>query len=335
VRVLVTGSAGHLGEALMRTLREQGHDAVGFDVLASGYTDVVGSIADRACVRQHMAGVEAVLHAATLHKPHVATHSRQAFVDTNLTGTLHLLEEAAAARVRAFVYTSTTSAFGRALVPPPGAPAAWITENVAPVPRNIYGVTKAAAEDLCELFRRNERLPCLVLRTSRFFPEPDDDAATRAAYADENVKANELLYRRVDLADVVDAHLLALERAPVIGFARYIVSATTPFTPDDLAELRSDAPAVVSRRVPGWAEEYVRRGWRMFPSVDRVYVNERARRELGWQPRYDFAAALARLRAGEDPRSPLARAVGSKGYHAERFADGPYPVERGPGEKGQ
>lgn len=49
--------------------------------------------------------------------------------------------------------------------------------------------------------------------------------------------------------------------------------------------------------------------------IDRVYVNERARRELGWRPRHDFARVLARLPAGEDPRSELARAVGSKGYH--------------------
>jgi len=310
----------------MRTLRERGHEAVGLDVLASDYTDAVGSIADRALVRRCLPGVEAVLHAATLHKPHLATHTRQAFVDTNVTGTLVLLEEAVAARVGAFVYTSTTSAFGSALTPPAGAPAAWVTEDVAPVPRNIYGVTKTAAEALCELFRRSEGLPCVVLRTSRFFPEADDQAALRAAYADANAKANELLYRRVDLADVVDAHLLALDQAQALGFARYVISATTPFTPEDLAELRADAPAALQRRVPGYTDEYARRGWRMFPSLDRVYVNERARRELGWRPRYDFAAVLERLRANEDPRSPLARAVGSKGYHAQRFEVGPYPV---------
>ena len=104
-----------------------------------------------------------------------------------------------AAGVRTFVFTSTTSAFGRALSPPPGEPAAWITEDVAPVPRNIYGVTKTAAEDLCELFHRDHGLRCLVLRTSRFFPEADDDAV-RDGYADGNVKANEYLHRRVDLA---------------------------------------------------------------------------------------------------------------------------------------
>jgi len=76
---------------------------------------------------------------------------------------------------------------------------------------------------------------------------------------------------------------------------------------------------VLRRRVPGWEEEYARRGWAMFPSLDRVYVNARARRELGWRPRHDFAGILARLRAGGDPRSPLARAVGAKGYHADSF----------------
>src|SRR5580765_802894 len=156
MRILVTGSSGHLGEALMRTLRESEHEPVGLDILASPFTDHVGSIADRSVARRCMLGVDAVLHAATLHKPHVATHSRQDFVDTNITGTLNLLEEAAAAGAKSFIYTSTTSVFGDALVPPAKAPAAWITEDVRPVPRNIYGVTKAAAEDLCELFFRNQ-----------------------------------------------------------------------------------------------------------------------------------------------------------------------------------
>ena len=120
-----------------------------------------------------------------------------------------------------------------------------MTEDVRPVPKNIYGATKTAAEDLCELFHRDHGLACLILRTSRFFPEEDDCEATRQAYDDHNVKANEYLYRRVDLEDVVSAHLLALERAPSIGFGRYIITATTPFSPDDLFDLRANAPLVV------------------------------------------------------------------------------------------
>ena len=326
MKILVTGSSGHLGEALVRTMQGTTHQVVGLDRTASPFTGSVGTITDRDFVQQCVQGVDAVIHAATLHKPHVATHTRQDFVDINITGTLNLLEEAVSAGVSSFIFTSTTSTFGRALTPPPGAPAAWVTEDVRPVPKNIYGVTKTAAEDLCELFHRRHRIACLVLRTSRFFPEVDDDAAVRRAYDDGNVKANEYLYRRVDLQDVVDAHVLALEKAPSIGFGRYIISATTPFQPDDLSDLRLNAPQVVERRVPEYAEEYARRGWKMFPGIERVYVNERARRELGWQPRYDFRRIIDCLRTGDAPRSPLAHAVGSKGYHDREFAEGPYPV---------
>ena len=327
MKVLVTGSAGHLGEALMRTLRASEHACVGFDVIPSPFTDAVGSIGDRDFVGDCVAGVDAIIHAATLHKPHVATHSRQDFVDTNITGTLNLLEEAARQGIGRFVFTSTTSAFGAALAPPEGQPATWITEDVVPVPRNIYGVTKTAAEDLCHLFHRKTGLACLILRTSRFFPEADDSEAVRTRYADQNAKANEFLFRRVDLEDAVEAHLRAVERAPDIGFGRYVISASTPFLPTDLADLRADAPRVVERRVPGFAEVFAEAGWRMFPSLDRVYVNARARSDLDWHPRFDFAAVLDQIARGQPIGSDLARTVGIKGYHPQSFDVGPYPVD--------
>ncbi|AVQ81298.1 MULTISPECIES: NAD-dependent epimerase/dehydratase family protein [unclassified Variovorax] len=323
---LITGSAGHLGEALMRTLSATSQDARGIDITPSRFTDRAGSITDRAFVRDCMRGVRTVIHAATLHKPHVGTHSLQEFVDTNITGTLVLLEEAVAAGVEAFVFTSTTSTFGSALTPAGGMPAAWITEGVTPIPKNIYGVTKTSAESLCELFHRKQRLPVIVLKTSRFFPEDDDDATARSLHSLENAQANELLHRRVDIEDVVDAHLLAARRAPAIGFGRYIVSATTPFTQDDLPMLRESAPRVLNRLFPECEALYARQGWKLPAQLDRVYVNALARRELGWQPRHDFAQVLRCLREGRDFRSQLARDVGSKGYHREVFGEGPYPV---------
>jgi UDP-glucose 4-epimerase len=314
VRILVTGSSGHLGEALVRVLRSEGDEVVGLDLVASPTTTVVGSIADRTVVRGAMEGIEAVIHAATLHEPHLRRHERADFVATNVTGTLNVLEASVEAGVATFVFTSTTSAFGRALSPPPGAPAAWITEDVVSRPRNIYGTTKSAAEDLCELFHRDHGLACVILRTSRFFPEPDDDDEVGAAFDDLNLKVNELLYRRVDLSDVVSAHRLAIEHAPSIGLGRYIISATTPFTPDHLTDLRSGPASVVGGLFPDFEDVYAARGWRMLPSIDRVYVNARARRDLDWRPRYDFGYALDCLRSGRDPRSPLALAVGQKGY---------------------
>jgi UDP-glucose 4-epimerase len=326
MKILVTGSAGHLGEALMRFLEATDHAAIGLDRKSSAFTHREGSITERSFVKRCMRGVDAVLHTATLHKPHIESHARRDFVDANITGTLNLLEEAVSAGVRSFVFTSTTSVYGHALTPPAGAPAAWITEQVAPIPKNIYGVTKLAAENLCGLFHENDGLPCVVLRTSRFFPEDDDSRTARSTYDPVNLKVNELLYRRADLEDVVTAHLLAMQKAPKIGFARYIISATTPFTRDDLNALRHDAPSIVRRHAPCHESEYRRRGWSMLPVIDRVYVNELARAQLGWKPRYDFAFVIERLRAGEEFRSPLACAVGSKGYHAETFSDGPYPI---------
>ena len=311
----------------MRTLRARGDDATGLDIVASPFTTRVASVADRARVHEAMAGVDVVFHAATLHKPHIATHTRQDFIDTNITGTLNLLEEAVAAGVRAFVFTSTTSVFGDALTPGPDEPAAWITEDVAPAPKNIYGVTKAAAEDLCQLFHRNQKLDVVVLRTSRFFPEADDSARARAAYQDANLKANEYLFRRVALEDVVCAHLAAAERAGEIGFGKYVISATSPFTEADRAVLRTDPASVVRRYVPAFEAEYTRRGWTLPADIGRVYVNDRARRELRWQPVHDFATVVERLGRGEEVLDPLARTVGAKGYHGGAFGDGLYPVD--------
>jgi UDP-glucose 4-epimerase len=318
MKILVTGSAGHLGEALMRTLREQGKDVVSIDRLSSPFTDVVGDIADREVVDDCMRGVTHVLHAATLHKPHVATHARQVFVDTNITGTLNLLEASVANKVRSFIFTSTTSTFGDALTPPPGSPAAWITEEVVPIPKNIYGVTKTAAEDLCRLFHRNEKLPCLVLRTSRFFPEEDDVAERASAYEEANLKVNELLYRRVDVEDVVSSLLLAMDQAPGLGFGKFIITATTPFAREDAAQLGVDAPAALAKYFPEYPAIYEKLGWKMLPTLDRVYVNARARDLLGWRPKYDFAQALRCLAAAQDYRSPITLSVGSKGYHRGR-----------------
>jgi UDP-glucose 4-epimerase len=300
----------------MRTLRAQGTPVVGVDILPSPFTDVVGSISARALVDECMHGVTHVLHAATLHKPHVATHARQAFVDTNVTGTLNLLEAAVANKVRAFAFTSTTSTFGDALTPPTGSPAAWITEDVVPIPKNIYGVTKTAAEDLCRLFHRNQKLPCLILRTSRFFPE-EDDVAERRAYDQANLKANEYLYRRVDVEDVVSSHLLAMEKAPALGFGKFIITATSPFQRTDLVQLGTDAPAVLANYFPEYRAIYAKLGWAMLPALDRVYVNARAREVLGWQPKYDFAHVLRCIADGKEYRSPMTLSIGSKGYHSQ------------------
>ena len=201
----------------------------GLDVAPGADTNITGSVADRATVhRAFSRGIEAVIHAGALHKPDIARYPPQAFIDVNITGTLNLLEAARAAGHDRFVFTSTTSPMiSQAILDEAGDAAVWLDETVGPlVPRNIYGVTKLAAEGLCRLYAADHGLACVVLRTARFFPEDDD---TRHTPTGENLKANELLHRRLTVEDAADAHLAALDGAPALGFDTFILSAPTPF----------------------------------------------------------------------------------------------------------
>lgn len=312
---LVTGSRGHLGEGLVRRMQELGEPVRGVDRLPSPFTDVVADLRDPKAVRAVMQGVQRVCHAATLHKPHVATHSWQDFLDTNLTATKNLLEAAVEEEVESFVFTSTTSTFGRAMNPGPNEPAVWVEETLVPIPKNIYGVTKVAAEDLGELAHVRFGLPVVVLRTSRFFPEEDDVPERRAAYPDENLKANEFLNRRLDLFDAVEGHRLALDKASALGFEKLILSAPTPFTRADVQDLRKRADELVEARCPGTRKIYQDLGWSLPREISRVYDASRARRVLGWIPRLSFSEVIARAHRGEPIQSSLAQLVGKKPYH--------------------
>ncbi|KXT08483.1 hypothetical protein AC579_4426 [Pseudocercospora musae] len=320
--VLVTGSSGHLGYALMLELPGYGYSPIGIDILPSDHTSFVGSISHRHFIAGLFArhpSIRHVLHAATLHKPHVASHTKEEFIETNVKGSLVLLEEASkTGRIDAFIFTSTTSTFGSALAPEPGRPAAWIDETVTPIPKNIYGATKVAAEDLCQLVQAETKMPTLVLKTSRFFPEPDDNEASRLAYHDDNLKVNELLYRRADISDIVSAHVCAMRSAKDLGWGKFIISAPPPFrrSPELLRDLDLKAPEVVKLTLPKHAELVLKHGWRLPDRLDRVYDSSRAVRELGWKPKYTFEHAAELISQGLDYRSDLTYKVGKRGYHA-------------------
>jgi UDP-glucose 4-epimerase len=110
-----------------------------------------------------------------------------------------------------------------------------------------------------------------------------------------NTKANEMLYRRLTVDDAAESHVVALDKAPALGFDTFIIAAKTPFSPADCEELIVDAPKVVARYFPHYQEVYAEMGWTMFQSIDRVYDAGRAARRLGFVCSTGFSEVLEQL----------------------------------------
>ncbi|WP_405509034.1 NAD-dependent epimerase/dehydratase family protein [Streptomyces purpurascens] len=277
--VVVTGAAGLVGSAIARTLRAAGCSVVGVDRLPSPDTSVVADLRDPAAWSRALSGAEAVVHTAALHAPHVGVRPDEEFREINVGATRDLLDASSAAGVRRFVYTSSTSVYGYALEPVDEA--VWVTEDVACRPRDIYDETKLAAEDL--VLSAAGAMSTVCLRIARCFPEPPA------------VQARHRLYRGVDIADVTEAHLLAVlgphEAAGVLNIA-----GPYPWRVEDRGQLRHDPAALITRRAPEVAAGFGRHGWALPTSIDRVYVSARARAVLGYRPRHGVTALMAEAR---------------------------------------
>lgn len=279
MKVLITGSSGRIGRAIyVRLCRE--HEVVGLDQSPSSTADHVGDVLDAGVLECALRDVNAVVHTAALHAPHVGHVHDARFEEINVRGTQMLAELAARAGIRRFVFTSTTALYGSAATP--AGSAGWVDEALRPRPETIYHRTKLAAEAKLEAIAQASGLAVTVLRMSRCFPEP---APVMAAYR---------LHRGVDARDVADAHALALQTVRP-GCRRYVISGATPFLVEDAQELQRDAPVVLRRRAPELCAAFVRRGWSLPTSIDRVCSPARAQRELGWQPRYGFGEVLRML----------------------------------------
>lgn len=275
MRVLVTGSSGQLGRETARQLARD-HHVFGLDLVPGPRTTHTGSIADVALVGLLAGQVDAIVHTASLHAPQVGLASDDEFAAVNVEATRLLLEAAARSGHRRFVYTSTTSVYGGALLS--AHRAVWVDESLEPAARDIYDTTKLAAERLCRQFAHDRGLPAIVLRTSRLFPE---EAELVAAYR---------LHRGIDPRDAAAAHVAAL--AGGAPFAILNISARSPFREHELAELRRDPAAAIARHAPHAPAAFAAHGWRLPASIDRVYVIAEAERVLDWHPRHGLDAVL-------------------------------------------
>jgi len=273
-QIIVTGANGDLGKVIMANFTDLGLPVYGIDLEAGPWVNEVLDIRQQQPVDRVLKNAESVIHTAALHARHLDLgYSKAAFVETNIQGTLNLLEAAKQHGLSKFIYTSSTSIYGTAMVDEQQA--VWVDEQLKEQPRDIYDITKQAAEQLCKDFYEVDGLQTCSLRVSRFLPEPDQ------------VLTNHRLYRGLDLRDAALAHKLALS-TDLTQFEIFVISSQSPFKPDDLRQIMLDAPSVIKRYFPHAEEFYANKTWALPQSIDRVYVVDKARVILGYNPQYNF-----------------------------------------------
>ncbi|HEY9196230.1 MAG TPA: NAD(P)-dependent oxidoreductase [Mucilaginibacter sp.] len=278
MKVLVTGSSGRLGSVTVNHLRQHGHEVCGIDRITSATTDVLIDIQDKEQVEKATHGFDAIIHTAAVHGRHYElNYPRQSFIDTNITGTLQLLNACVKNGISRFLFTSTTSIYGNALVDE--RQAAWADELLPEQPRDIYDITKQTAEQLCKDFFYKDGLQTSIYRVARFLPE------------DDNIKLNHRLYRGLDERDGAEALRMGL-RTNFASLEVFNISSGSPFGKADLVALKHHPKEVILRYFPQAEAIYRDKGYAFPKSIDRVYVCDKARVMLGYRPQYTFEYLL-------------------------------------------
>jgi UDP-glucose 4-epimerase len=278
MKVLVTGSSGKLGSVIVKLLSDVGHIVTGLDISDSATTNLIADVRDKYKMLEVAQGFDAVIHTAALHGRHMDLHyPREEFVDTNIKGTLNMLNACVANGIGKFLFTSTTSIYGKSLVNE--RKAIWVDEALPIQPRDIYDITKQSCEELCREFFEKEKIQATVYRVGRFLPESD------------NLKLNHRLYRGLDEQDGAQALRLALEHT-FEQFEIFNISSGSPFQKEDLIDLKQDASSVIAKYYPEATEVYARNHWTLPKYIDRVYCSDKAMHMLNYQPKFTFEYLL-------------------------------------------
>lgn len=271
MKIAVTGTSGRIGRAIHFTLCRE-HDVVGLDRSVSSVTTHLGEIDNYKLLTKAFKGVDAIVHVAALHAPHVGIYEDSEFYRINIEGTKKVFRAAIDCGVQALVFTSSTAVYGHASQHLDRA--TWIDETTIPQPKSIYHRTKLEAEQFLKA-EASRNLKVTTLRMSRCFPEP---APIMAMYR---------LHRGIDARDVAEAHRLALIW-PEEDYRMFILSGGTPFAPADCRALKQTPEKVLRQKCQSVCDLFASRQWKLPESIDRVYDSSLAQQMLGWTPSYGF-----------------------------------------------
>jgi len=276
-RVLLTGGSGLVGRTLAPLLSAQ-WEVTHFDAVdpGDGLPFIEGDLRDGAAVATACRGMEAVVHVAALHGAAWARAGDDAGFAVNVVGTKNILEGAVAAGVKRVVFTSSIWATGHA-ADPPYLP---IDEDLPRQPAELYGLTKILGEQMCKYATANHGVSTLCLRPGGIRPA-EAYGPNQACY----------LGGVVDVRDVAQAHLLALEAPEALAHGAFVITADSPLCCVSPDRFRTDPVAALETVVPGVADLAARGGLELDPGME-WYSVEKARKLLGYDPRYNFRLAL-------------------------------------------
>ena len=275
-RVLLTGGSGLLGKILTSMLRSR-YEVAHFEMRdpGDGCRFVAGDLRDSRGVAQVCQGMDAVIHLAALHGRAWEEAGDDEGFEVNVVGTKNLLEGAAQGGVSRVLFTSSIWATGHG-TSPPYLP---IDEDLPRQPVELYGLTKLIGEQLCRYASAKHGISTIVLRPGGIAPAE--------AYGPAEGR---YLAGTVDVRDVAQAHVLALEAAEDIRHDVFLVTADSPLCRLDPEAFRSDPAAALDEVVSGAAALAAAGKLQLSPDME-WYTVEKARRILGYDPRYSFAVS--------------------------------------------
>ena len=297
-KILVTGADGFIGSHLTETLVRQGHDVCAFVFYNSfnswGWLDhcskdikgkfevFSGDIRDPNGVRTAMNGCDEVLHLAALIAIPYSYHSPDTYVDTNIKGTLNVLQAARELRVRRIVHTSTSEVYGTARFVP-------ISEEHPLQGQSPYSATKIAADQLAYSFYASFGLPVVIARPfNTYGPRQSARAViptiiTQIASGQRKIKLGAVSPTRDFnyIQDTVDGFIAVLNSEQGLG---EVVNLGSNF------EISIGETAQLIAEAMNTEIEIITDEARMRPEnseVERLWAdNTKARRLFGWQPGY-------------------------------------------------
>jgi nucleoside-diphosphate-sugar epimerase len=295
--ILVTGVNGMIGHALAHRLAGEGRPVVGMDRIAAeadheGYPVMLGELSDphrlHACIRAH--AVDRIVHCGAYSGPMLLRDNPFQVLETNILGTMHVVEAARIAGIRRVVFLSSIVAYGKQ---PPDRPVPEETPLLADEP---YGASKVAGEAILRAYAAQHGVDGIALRLGAVYgPRRTTDCLIRLMIRNAFAGIPTRLpygagWRRqyVNVEDVVAAILLALDRTR-LPLAAYNITAGTSPTLEEVA-------AAVAAAVPGARAELGRAPHPFDLPIGPLDIAA-ARRDLSYAPKVGLAEGVARYAA--------------------------------------